>query len=54
MLAVINFAIEKKFGLIDIGQRGMKWRTAEGETEIAHENRHIPATHGTSAIAFVQ
>jgi hypothetical protein len=36
MLAVITFAIEMKFGLIDIGQRGLKWRTAVGETRIAH------------------
>ena len=54
ILAVITFAIERKFGLIDIGQRKLKWRTAVRETGIAHESRHIPATHRTSAMAFAQ
>jgi hypothetical protein len=54
MLAVRTFAIERKFRLIDIGQRGLKWRTVVGEIGIAHESRHIPATHGSSAMAFVQ
>jgi len=25
MLAVITFAVERKFGLVDIAQRGLKW-----------------------------
>ena len=54
MLAVITFAIKEKSGLIDIDQMGLKWRTSVGKTERAHESRHIPATHGTSAMAFVQ
>jgi len=54
MLAVITSAIENKFGLIVIGQRELKWRTAVGETEIAHESSHIPAKHGASAMVFVQ
>jgi hypothetical protein len=54
MLAAITFGIERKFWLIDIGQRELKWRIAVGETGIAHKSRHILATHGTSAVAFLQ
>ena len=54
ILGATTSTIEKKFWLIDIDQRGLKWRTAVGETEIAHESRHIPVTHGTSAVAFLK